>query len=207
MESKRQVRFASYVVSLVHAVVSGGTGLRWMLSNRENPSMLWRIMPFMMGYFLSDMWCTRSLWSEHPVDLIHHFTACGLLSSWMRCRPGLLPPLLVAECAMSTELSTIFLNIAWFLKEAGYGSSIATRISMILFALVFIGTRIVWGTAVTYKVHIHHFQLLLKSGHLLYALYGVMLMQCKCSGCFEYQSLLAGRHHASGVVQVPACKV
>jgi len=176
-------------VCQLRGIAGARGGVRRYRSNRENPSMLWRIMPSMMGYFLSDMWCTRSLWSEHPVDLIHHFTACGLLSSWMRCRPGLLPPLLVAECAMSTELSTIFLNIAWFLKEAGYGSSLAARLSMILFAILFFSTRIVWASVGTYKVHMHHLALARRSGHVLYALYGAMLMQCKwverCCTCVE----------------------
>jgi len=179
VDAGRQRRIVLYILSLIHAAAVTGVSVYYMATQTSSTRVLTSTIPMMFGYFLNDFIATRADWAKYKADFMHHVLAFSILGALMRMldhTPGLvgvIPPMMVVE------LSTVFLDIAWLLREMGLDGTWLANACRVAFVLSFFLTRVVWLPYKTHQLRTTHRDMLLKMGRGRYALYLGNVIQCK----------------------------
>lgn len=114
-----------------------------------------------LGYFLHDfIWCLYYM-TEGPAMLFHHFMSILTMtcSLWMG-----VSAVEVMGTIFGSEISSIFLNLRWFIKFHKLHDTTFGIIVDIVFVLTFIGVRMFVGGYLTYRELFSPAPLLMKIG-------------------------------------------
>jgi hypothetical protein len=135
-------------------------------------SLSWGMMTFMFGYLLHDFHATRHEWSRYPSEALHHVAGFAICAGILQVQSPLAARY-VAHYGL-VELSTIFLNTMWLMREAGRDGTAVFTACKYAFALSFFATRPVYMCYNTY-VLIAHEGFLQMGGGMRLALVGLLV--------------------------------
>ena len=140
--NKKQYLVFAYIVSTIHALIVGCWGL-WLLRDKDiterclvdAPTDNWLLIHIIIAYLLADAICVVIWHSKYDIVVHHLLSACGLIiASHYRIGYGICVRFAI------TELSTIPLNICWYLRKrpntSKYVLGLAASILIIIFFLV-----------------------------------------------------------------------
>lgn len=148
---QRHTSFELNVVGTLNAVVVASYGIhKCFLSPRgwRDVRGCHRICAWLLGYFVHDLCAMAPVWWKDPTLAQSHAVAifcCGFVLRHPELRPFVAPLSVV-------EVSNVFLNLLWGLREAGLGQSQLSKLTLVLFVATFFASRVVWMPLVVSRV-------------------------------------------------------
>ena len=141
---KKRLPWVTYIYSTIHASLSTIFSILY-LSNRINQSLYIHMFGFSVGYAIHDalvVWRNKrffpNTWKE---VLVHHSTF--IFGGLAVCLPHTRDiALTYAAKLLTVEISTIFLNMSWFLLTAKKEGTLTFRINGIFLLLSYLTSRI-----------------------------------------------------------------
>lgn len=140
-DTVKSTLFAQYVISTVNAIQSGAWGLykftqgqrRW-----DNPSGNSQSVVLINGYMLADLLLADN-WISDPATVVHHLIGLTSISGLLLGNIGSA----FQSDAELMEVSTVFLNIMWFLRTFEKTETKLYKFMSMSFLLLFFITRVV----------------------------------------------------------------
>ncbi|XP_047509287.1 TLC domain-containing protein 5-like [Pieris napi] len=147
----------SRAVTLLHGSVATAAGL-WQcgvfsLTRKRLTSKIttarYAVMVWSWGYFAFDLlWCII-YWTDSYVMLVHHISALIAINIYMgKDNTGC-----TFACTLALmEITNPLLQSRWFLRSEGYEGTLIYYAVEIVYLILFIGLRGIFGTYLTYKI-------------------------------------------------------
>lgn len=161
---RKSSQYCSRVVSLIHALISITFGLPACFSastsdkvhewtpnlNADNDGRC--LMSASLAYFIYDLILCIYDPNETKVMVLHHiFSAFTIGYILLNDLTGF-----QASCNLALlEITNPFLQLRWFLRTEGFYPSQVHTIVEVIFFILFLLVRILWGTYYTYKLWVH----------------------------------------------------
>ena len=133
------------LLSIINAIYIGVSAIRLCSGDLQSPAMSIGLLVAILGYFIHDFLALatiKSNWKNKKDQLFHHFTGiflAGLIVVQCSSMQNILP---VVKIFALAELSTIVLNIKWFLSQVNAPDYLQDVIG-IAFAVSFFILRII----------------------------------------------------------------
>lgn len=139
-KSDRTKLFELYILGIVNAgIITGYSGYK-LLTGSTSTQGATRVLATALGYFLHDFIAMRREFKNDKGMLLHHVIGIVVSVAVMSAGRGVkqhIPPFGMME------LSTIFLDSMWLLRETGNSKTRVYKACLVAFATAFFGTRIV----------------------------------------------------------------
>jgi hypothetical protein len=152
-----RIKWGHMLVSFLHAIIVSFWSLYLWYDNTLADSVEKRVLgyskpfgymfSFSVGYFIWDFMCC--IWFRRYYGkgfLIH--ALLGLAGLTCCYRPFMMYP---TSRFLLFEVSTIFIDMHWFLEKLGYGGTIWIMINDGIALLAYLGVRLIFGSYLTFK--------------------------------------------------------
>eukprot|EP00735_Rhodelphis_limneticus_P008937 TRINITY_DN2400_c0_g2::TRINITY_DN2400_c0_g2_i1::g.20850::m.20850 TRINITY_DN2400_c0_g2::TRINITY_DN2400_c0_g2_i1::g.20850 ORF type:complete len:260 (-),score=32.06,TRAM_LAG1_CLN8/PF03798.11/2e+03,TRAM_LAG1_CLN8/PF03798.11/2.5e-18 TRINITY_DN2400_c0_g2_i1:877-1599(-) len=175
MSPSRQDRFDLYVLSFLHALIISIACVHKLLFTETNKEeQHYGLLSFLFGYFIHDFWATRQDWIKYPADAYHHLLAISCASAVFMADMQEIQMMLPKYGLL--EISTLFLNIAWILREFKIDNAFSAFCTN-MFAFLFFVLRIVWFPYCIFVPEFTDPEFIQAIGIVRYILWGAQALQ------------------------------
>ncbi|XP_077967646.1 TLC domain-containing protein 5-like [Styela clava] len=189
--------YSCRIITVIHAIIItvinckllffSGTWPFDMLGLPNNPIEI-DVISVSLGYFFYDfIWCLHYN-TEGPIMLIHHMISIVTMSIslWMG-----VSGVEVLATIFGSEISTIFLDLRWFIKYHKMHDTTVGITNDILFVLLFVGFRIFLGGYLAYCELLSPAPIIMKlGGSCMYLVNCVFLFQVLSFARYKAKKLL-----------------
>lgn len=190
---KLRLSWPHHIVSLVHAIIISVLAITNLARNELVEDRVWgfsegisRMVAVTMGYFLWDLKVTIHYWHLYGRAFLIH--AIMALSSFLFSYAPFAQ--FYAPYFLLFELSTIFVNVHWFMSKLNLNGSRLQKINDTILIVLFFVVRIVCGVVMTVSLSMDIWREWGDVSASVLAVYGTCLMATNTLNIYWFAKLL-----------------